>query len=257
MLHQECAERRAGHRGDAEYRGDQPLHARPFGGRIDVAADRHGDRLHAAGAQALQCAEQHQPDHAGGEAAQRRADQEKPSAGVEHLLAAIDVGQAAIDRNADGLAQQIDREHPTEQAEPAQLGNDGRHGGGDDGALYRRHERGHDAGCQDQRAARRDMRRSDGVGGYVLAAGRGRPEGRAVGRHCALFPSAARHDNRVSRDPALPAAPAGGPRRYPRRSGARLRRFHRAAGLAPGAEAALDMCNVLESHVLRGLGSQG
>ena len=143
------------HRGDAEHAGHQPLHVRALGRRVDVAEDRGGDRLHAAGAEALQRAEQDQRQHVAGEAAQRGTDQEQAGADIEHLLAAVDVGKPAVDRNAHRLGQQIDREHPGEQIEPTEIGNDRRHRGGDDGAFHRRHECRHQAGGEHQRAASR------------------------------------------------------------------------------------------------------
>ena len=63
-------------------------------GRIDVAENGGGDRLNAAGAEALQRAEQDQRGHVAGEAAQSGTDQEQTGSDKEHLLAAIDVGES-------------------------------------------------------------------------------------------------------------------------------------------------------------------
>src|SRR5204862_7974660 len=85
---QEGAERWTKNSGHAEHTGDQSLHMRTFSGRINVAQDRSRDRLYAAGAEALQSAEQDQRNHAVREAAQGRTDQEQSCAGIERLLAA-------------------------------------------------------------------------------------------------------------------------------------------------------------------------
>ena len=60
LFDQECAEQGPQHGGDAEYAGHQALHVRALGRRVDVTEDRDGDRLHATGTKALQCAEQDQ-----------------------------------------------------------------------------------------------------------------------------------------------------------------------------------------------------
>ena len=69
LFDQEGTEQRPQHRGDAEHAGHQALHVRALGRRVDVAEDGGGDRLHAAGAEALQRAEQDQRLHVAGEAA--------------------------------------------------------------------------------------------------------------------------------------------------------------------------------------------
>jgi len=50
------------------------------------------------------------------------------------------IGQPAIDRNRHRLGQQKDRERPTEEIKPAEIGDDRRHRGGDDVAVRRHHE---------------------------------------------------------------------------------------------------------------------
>ena len=163
LLDEKRTEQWTQHRGDAEHAGDKALDVCPLGRRVDVAEDRGGDRLHAAGTEALQRAEHDQHHHAARKAAQRGADQEQPCADVEHLLAPIHIGEPAIDRNADRLRQQVDGEHPGKQVESAQVGDDRRHRGGDDRALHRRHEGRHQAGGQHQGAAhRRSLRKVNG-----------------------------------------------------------------------------------------------
>ena len=72
-----------------------------------------------------------------GDAAQDRADQEQADAEQHHRLAAEQVGELAVDRHGDRLGQQVDREQPRELGEAAEVGDDRRHGGGDDGRVDR------------------------------------------------------------------------------------------------------------------------
>src|SRR5258708_2093133 len=88
---------------------------------VDVAEDRRGDRLYCAGAEPFDRAEANQRHHAPGETAKYGADDEQRGPGKEHALAAEHVGEAAVDGDADGLCQQKNGEHPTEQVESAEV----------------------------------------------------------------------------------------------------------------------------------------
>src|SRR6185312_4392715 len=109
---------------DTEYAGYEALDLAPLCRVVDVAQDRGGDRLYRAGTETLQRAEPDQGQHVLGKAAQGRAAEEEPGTDQEDGLAAMNIREAAIDRNADRLGQQVDREHPTEQAEPAEVAKD-------------------------------------------------------------------------------------------------------------------------------------
>jgi hypothetical protein len=123
-----------------------------LGRRVDVADDGVGHRLDRAGAHALEGAEGDQVEHVRREAAERGAQQEHSRAGEEDTLAAVEIGEAPIDRDADRLEQEVDREHPAEEMEVAQGRDDRRHGGRHDGVLDRGHEGRRHAGRQDQAA---------------------------------------------------------------------------------------------------------
>ena len=58
--------------------GDVTLNAGAFGHRVDIADDRHRGRLHRAGAESLQGSKCDQSRHAPGDAAQDRAQTNKP-----------------------------------------------------------------------------------------------------------------------------------------------------------------------------------
>ncbi len=152
MLDDKRAQQRADDRRHAPHARQVAHHLRPLGGAVDVADDGGGDRHDGAGAQPLQQTEADQPIHVGGEAAQHRAQQEQRSAEEEHPLAAVEIRQAAVNGDGDRLRQQIDREHPPQQREAAEIADDGRHGSGDDGGFDRRHEHRQHAGDQNQRA---------------------------------------------------------------------------------------------------------
>ena len=55
-------------------------------------------------------------------------------------LAAVDVGQPPVDRNRHRLGEKIDPEDPAEEAQSAQIGDDGRYGRCDDRRFDRNHE---------------------------------------------------------------------------------------------------------------------
>src|SRR5436853_156512 len=84
-----------------------------------TAGDGHGHRDDRARPEPLERAERHQRNHALREAAQRRADDEDRAAREENRLAAVQVGQLAVDRDGGGGGEQVDGEDPAIQGEPA------------------------------------------------------------------------------------------------------------------------------------------
>ena len=89
--------------------------------RDDVADDREGQRHHAAGPQPLHAAERDELDHALRQTRQQRAEQEDQDRGEEHRPPAVDVAQLAVERRADGRAQQVGRDDPRVVVEAAEL----------------------------------------------------------------------------------------------------------------------------------------
>ena len=58
-------------------------------------------------------------DHVPGDGRERRAGQEHQDAEHQDGLAAVQVGELAVDRDRHRLGEQVDREHPAHQREPA------------------------------------------------------------------------------------------------------------------------------------------
>ena len=172
MLDQEGAERRPDDGGEAEDAREEALHPGALGRRVDVADDGVGHRLHGAGTDALQRAEGDQRQHALREAAQRRAHQEHARAHEENALAAVEIGQPPVDRDAHRLRQQIGGEHPAEEMEVAEVGNDRGHRGRHDRGFHGRHEGRHHAGRQDQAATSRSRLRHLVLSAFVRHATR-------------------------------------------------------------------------------------
>jgi hypothetical protein len=142
LIDQERAHHRPEQGRAAEGAGYIDLHARAVGTAIDVADQRHGDRHDGAGAETLQDAKEDQPDHAAGEAAQQRAEEEEGDAEIQDALAAVEIGEAPIERHRHRLGQEISGKNPAEEVEAAERADNARHRRGDDGALDRRHEDG-------------------------------------------------------------------------------------------------------------------
>ena len=150
------AERRADDRRDPEHARQIALHPGALGRGVDVADDGAGDRLDGAGADPLDGAEYHQHHHGAGKAAKSGADQKDAGADEKDPFAAVDVSEPAVDRHRYRHCQQIGCEHPAEQPKPAEVADDRRHRGGDDGAFDRSHEGRDQRRHQYHAAARKD-----------------------------------------------------------------------------------------------------
>ena len=153
-LDQKRADRRPDDRGKAPHGRHRALDAGPLGRRVDVADDRHRDRLDRAGADALDRAKDDQQLHRAGKPAQRRADQEDRRPDKEHPPAAVYVGEPPVERDRHRHRQKRHREHPAEQVKPAEMADDRRQRGRDDRAFDGRHEDRHQRRHQHQAAAR-------------------------------------------------------------------------------------------------------
>ena len=153
VLDDERAGERAEHRRDAPHARHVALHAGALLDAVHVADQRGRERLDRARAEPLHEAERDQRGHRPGEPAQRRCDEEDRDPDDEQPLPAERVRELSVDRDADGLHEQVRGEHPAVERQPAQLRRDARHRGGDDGGLDRGHEHRHDDRGKDQRAA--------------------------------------------------------------------------------------------------------
>jgi hypothetical protein len=159
MLDEKGAECRADDRGDTPYSRDVALDAGALGRTIDVADDGRGDRQNRTGTGTLQPAKQHQRHHAPGQSAECRAQQEQAQPGKEDVLAAVEIGKPAVDRDRHRLSQEVGGKGPAEEVKPAELGDYRRHRGGDDRDVHSCHEDRHHHGRQHQSPRRLSLGR--------------------------------------------------------------------------------------------------
>ena len=157
VLDDKGAEHRADDRRDPEHARQIALHPGALGRGVDVADDGAGDRLDGAGADPLHGAEHRPaPPWCGQSRTSVVPTRKMPVPTKNIALAAVDVGEPAVDRHRHRQGQQIGCEHPAEQPKPAEVADDRRHRGGDDGALDRRHEGRDQRRHQYHAAARKD-----------------------------------------------------------------------------------------------------
>ena len=154
MLNDKPADQRAYHRRQAKHAAKQPLIATPIGRRDHVRHGGHADHHQAAAPQPLQGAHQHQLGHVLRQATQRRAHQEKHYCDLQDDFTAKQIAEFAIQRHHDGRTEDIGCHHPGELIQPAQLTDDGRQRGGDNGLIQRR-EQHHQQECAEQQLNRR------------------------------------------------------------------------------------------------------
>ena len=137
---QHAADHRAEHARGAEHREEVALVPGPLPGRDDVAEDRQGQRHQATGAEALHARGTPPARTSTGERAQHRADDEDRDRGQEERLAAVDVGQLAVERGGDRAGDEERRGGPGLQAQPVEVVGDGADRGGDDRLVERGEE---------------------------------------------------------------------------------------------------------------------
>ncbi len=154
-----AAEQRAGDRGESEGGADQAHEAAALAGRDDVRDDRlHADHQ-AARADALDRAEGDQLVHGLGAAGQRGADDEDQDGELEDALAAEEVAELAVDRQADGGGEQVGGDRPGHLVQAVQLADDLRQRRGDDHLLQRgEQQREHESDEDQTHPARAQVR---------------------------------------------------------------------------------------------------
>ena len=147
ILDDEAASQRSEDRRQGPDAGQPALNLRSLVHRVEVADDGHSGWLNSARADALHQAKDDQRRHRPGESAQDRAKEEDRNPGQHNHLATGEIGQLAEHHRGRGLSQQERREYPAVKRQAAELADDLRHGGGDDGRFDRDHEiRGHYGG---------------------------------------------------------------------------------------------------------------
>lgn len=164
VVDEQSAEQRAEHAGRTEDRAEEALVLAAFPGRDDVADDRHRQHDQPAASEALQGAEADELGHVLGEAAEGRADEEEDDGVLEELLSPVLVAELAPQRGGRGGGEHVGGDDPGEVGHAAELADDGRQGGGDDGLVE----------CGDQQAQQQGADGDDHLAGCVLACGSGR-----------------------------------------------------------------------------------
>ncbi len=154
MIDEEAAENRTDDARDGEGAGDVGLVAAALAGRDDVGDRRMRHRQQPAAAQPLEGAKADELRHRGGEAAQHRGQQEDHDGDLQHDLAAVEVGQLAVDRRCRRRGQEIGRNDPGEMLDAVEIGRNARQRRRDDGLVERGEEHAeHQADQDDDRLA--------------------------------------------------------------------------------------------------------
>ena len=135
MLHEKAAKQWTGDRGDSENRPEVALVAAALAGRDDIADDGERQRHEATGAEPLNCPGTDELPHLRRQAGQSRADEEHDDGEAEHRLAAVEVGDLAVQRGGRRRRQQVGGHNPGQVLEPAQITNDRRQRRGHDGLV--------------------------------------------------------------------------------------------------------------------------
>ncbi len=161
-----AAEQRPGDGGETEGGADQAHVAAALPGRHDVGDDRlHADH-EAARADALERAEGDQLVHRTRPAGERGADDEDGDGELEDALAAGEVAELAVERQADGGGEQIGGDRPGHPVQAVQFADDLRQRGRDDHLVEGREQQGqHQPGEHEPHAARAE---TGGLGGWGL-----------------------------------------------------------------------------------------
>ena len=129
----ESADQRTGDARRRESGAEHALVASPLPGRHDVGDRRLRTDDQPAAAEALDRTKDDELGEVTAQAAQRRAHQEDDDGRLEDALPPVEVAELAVERDDGGLGQEVRGHHPGQMGEPAELGDDGRERGGDDG----------------------------------------------------------------------------------------------------------------------------
>ena len=135
MVDEESAQQWPGHAGEREDGLDVAQIAAALARGDDVGDDGHGQRHHAARAQALEGPEGDQLAHVLGQTTQGRAGQKGHDRGQEDRLATIEVADLAPDRRGGGGGEQVSGDHPGQVVEATEVADDGGQSGRNDGLI--------------------------------------------------------------------------------------------------------------------------
>ena len=138
-----AAERWANEARKSEDRAEETLVATTLFWRVEVTNGCQGNREERTGAEPLDAAEDDQLLDVLRETSEHRADEKEAHAGKEERLAAVHVGELAVDRHRDGAGKQVDRDHPGVEVCTTQISDDLRKGGANDCLVERAQEERH------------------------------------------------------------------------------------------------------------------
>ena len=167
---EEPADHGTEHRRGAEHREEVALVAGALPGGDEVTEDRDRERHEATGAEALDAAVDRQLVHRVGGAGQQRAHHEDRDRDQVQRLAAVDVGELAVQRRRDRRGQQVRGGHPRLQGQTVQVVADGPDGRRDDRLVERGEEHAEHQAAEDREdlTVRRGHERLPFGGGGVL-----------------------------------------------------------------------------------------
>lgn len=118
-------------------------------GGDDVGDDRLRQDHQTTTAETLQCAEHDEHPEVGGERAADRGEGEQRDRDQEEVAPTQDVAELAVDGHHDGGREQVGGGDPHLVVDAAELPDDRRHGGGDDGLVEAGEQHARDEGAED------------------------------------------------------------------------------------------------------------
>ena len=163
VLGEEAAQQRPGDAGQAPHTGEVARVATTFARRDDVADDRERQRHQAAGAEPLHGPGGNELPHRLRQTGEHRADDEHHDREDVDGATSVEVGDLAVQRGRRRRGEQVGRHDPGELVEPAEVADDGRQRGRDDGLVESREQHAeHQAAEHHQDLAVRHVGRAGG-----------------------------------------------------------------------------------------------
>ena len=172
VLGEVAADQWSGHRGQAEHGAEQALVPAAVAGREHVRDDRERERHQPARAQSLDAPGHHELGHVLRGTGQQRAHQERRDREQQDRAPPVQVADLAVQRGGRGGRQQVRGHDPRVVLDTAELADDGRQGGADDGLVERGQQHaGHEPAHQQQDLPVRQRRPGvlHGHGGHAFS----------------------------------------------------------------------------------------
>lgn len=145
----ETADQWADNRRQAEDAAEQSLIASAVGRWDNVGDRRHADH-HQPPPPSLCSAHQYQLRHVLRQPAERGTGKKQHDRHLQHDFTPEQIAEFTVQRHHDGRAEDIGGNHPREFIQSAELANDSRQGGGDNGLVQRRQQHHQQQGAEQQ-----------------------------------------------------------------------------------------------------------